>query len=216
MPKLGMEAIRRRQVIDAVVEILATHGWRDLTIREVSEVAGVSAGVVTHYFSNKRALTLDAIGDACRQFAQALKDIERRRVDAATRLSVFVDFIARPDPVGAPNWRFWVAIIGRMPFDRVIQAEVQKMRWLYAEFLNRLMAEGIAEGEFEARGQLNDVVTRFMGLTFGLGVAMVADPLDMPPARCRRLLLDQLERELGMDLAAVGPALLAGNAGGDN
>ncbi len=79
MPKLGMEAIRRRQVMDAVIHILSTNGWRDLTIREVSDVAGISSGVITHYFSNKRALTLDAINDATLQFVKALGKFENRR-----------------------------------------------------------------------------------------------------------------------------------------
>ncbi|MFL9896409.1 MULTISPECIES: TetR family transcriptional regulator [Paraburkholderia] len=110
MPKLGMEAIRRRQVMDAVIQILSINDWRDLTIREVSDVAGISSGVITHYFSNKRALTLDAISDATLQFVKALGKFESRRSNAASRLASLVDFVSQPSPAGIPEWRFWLSL----------------------------------------------------------------------------------------------------------
>src|SRR4051812_1421299 len=112
MPKLGMEAIRRRQVMDAVIHILSTQGWRDLTIREVSEVAGISSGVVTHYFSDKRALTLDAINDAILQYVKALGKIEHRRGTIVERLVALIDFVSQPSPPGIPDWRFWLGLLG--------------------------------------------------------------------------------------------------------
>jgi TetR/AcrR family transcriptional repressor of bet genes len=115
MPKLGMEAIRCRQVMHAVIHILSTNGWRDLTIRKVSDVAGISSGVITHYFNNKRALTLDAINDATLQFVKALGKFESRRSDAASRLVSLVDLVSQPSPAGVPEWRFWLSLFGQMP-----------------------------------------------------------------------------------------------------
>jgi AcrR family transcriptional regulator len=96
MPKLGMEA-RRRQVMDAVIHILSTNGWRDLTIREVSDVAGISSGVITHYFSNKRALTLDAISDATLQSATPRCSLSRHSANSRTGA-------ATHRPVWSPSW----------------------------------------------------------------------------------------------------------------
>jgi TetR/AcrR family transcriptional repressor of bet genes len=200
MPKLGMEAIRRRQVMDAVIHILSTHGWRDLTIREVSEVAGISSGVVTHYFSNKRVLTLDAINDATRQFVTALGKFEKRRSDASGRLVALVDFVSQPSPAGVPEWRFWLSLFGRMPFDPVLQAEVQKVHRLYAEIIVRLIEAGVEEGSFRPNRKPSDIAVKFISSAFGLCVPMVADPQDMPPERCRRLLLDVLAQDLGVAL----------------
>jgi TetR/AcrR family transcriptional regulator, transcriptional repressor of bet genes len=206
MPKLGMEAIRRRQVMDAVIHILSTHGWRDLTIREVSEVAGISSGVITHYFSNKRALTLDAINDAIVQFAKALGKVESRRISAAERLVALVDFVSQPAPPGIPEWRFWLSLLGRMPFDRVLQAEVQKVHRVYAEIIERLVEAGIEAKTFRPTRMPSDIAMKFIGSAFGLSALMVADPQDMPPERCRRLLLDLLGQDLGVSLDHVPAA----------
>lgn len=212
MPKVGMEAIRRRQVMDAVIHILSTNGWRDLTIREVSDVAGISSGVITHYFNNKRALTLDAINDATLQFVKALGKFESRRSDAASRLVALVDFVSQPSPAGIPEWRFWLSLFGRMPFDGVLQAEVQKVHRLYAEIIVRLIEVGVDEGSFHPTRKPADIAVKFISAAFGLCVPMVADPQAMPPERCRRLLLDLLSQDLGIALGDTPSAKALTNA----
>lgn len=206
MPKLGMEAIRRRQVMDAVIHILSTQDWRDLTIREVSDVAGISSGVVTHYFSNKRALTLDAINDAILQYVKALGKIEHRRGAIVDRLIALIDFVSQLSPPGIPDWRFWLGLLGRMPFDRVLQAEVQKVHRLYAEIVARLIEAGIEQREFRPDRAPQDIALKFVSATVGMYTLMVADPQDMPPERCRQLLLDLLGQDLGLTLAKMPAA----------
>ncbi|MBR0934138.1 TetR family transcriptional regulator [Bradyrhizobium jicamae] len=206
MPKLGMEAIRRRQVMDAVIHILSTQGWRDLTIREVSDVAGISSGVVTHYFSNKRALTLDAINDAILQYVKALGKIEHRRGAVVGRLIALIDFVSQPAPPEVPDCRFWLGLLGRMPFDRVLQAEVQKVHRLYAEIVARLIEAGIEEREFQPDRTPGDIAVKFVSAAVGMSALMVADPQDMPPERCRRLLLDLLGQDLGVTLEEMPAA----------
>lgn len=66
MPKLGMEPIRKAQVISSVLELMAQTGLNSLTMEAVAARAGVSKGVVNHYFKGKR--------DLLRQSFQAFLD----------------------------------------------------------------------------------------------------------------------------------------------
>jgi AcrR family transcriptional regulator len=207
-----MEAIGRRQVMDAVIHILSANDRRDLTMREVSDLAGIPSGAITHYFSNRRALTLDAINDATLQFVKALGKFENRRGDAPTRLVALVDFVSQPSPAGIPEWRFWLSLFGRMPFDGVLQAEVQKVHRLYAEIIIRLIEAGVEEGSFHPNRKPADIAFKFIGAAFGLCLPMVADPQDMPPERCRRLLLDLLSQDLGVALGGTPSAKALTNA----
>ena len=50
MPKLGMEPIRRAQVIRAVIESVADEGLEALTMDGVAKKARISKGVVNYYF----------------------------------------------------------------------------------------------------------------------------------------------------------------------
>ena len=56
MPKIGMQNIRRRQLIDATFECIHRFGFAGTTIAKVSAVAGVSTGIVSHYFGDKNGL----------------------------------------------------------------------------------------------------------------------------------------------------------------
>ncbi len=47
---------RRRQLIDATVSCIASHGISGTTLRKVSETAGLSLGLVNFHFANKDAL----------------------------------------------------------------------------------------------------------------------------------------------------------------
>ncbi len=60
MPKVGMEPIRRQQIIQAVLNLVAENGTQSITLDKVAEEAGVSKGVVTYYFDNKKKVILGA------------------------------------------------------------------------------------------------------------------------------------------------------------
>lgn len=56
MPKVGMQPIRRRQLIDATIRTIEAHGFADTTIARISRTAGLSSGIIGHYFGGKNAL----------------------------------------------------------------------------------------------------------------------------------------------------------------
>ncbi|MFP4359740.1 MAG: choline-responsive transcriptional repressor BetI [Alphaproteobacteria bacterium] len=56
MPKLGMQDLRRRQLIDATFATVQRHGLADTTMQRIAREAGLSAGMIHHYFADKNAL----------------------------------------------------------------------------------------------------------------------------------------------------------------
>lgn len=56
MPKVGMETIRKQQLIDATIEVVAEVGLKSTTIQLISKKAGMSSGIISHYFGGKQAL----------------------------------------------------------------------------------------------------------------------------------------------------------------
>ncbi|QPO13343.1 transcriptional regulator BetI [Thalassospira sp. A40-3] len=56
MPKVGMQPVRRRQLIDATIETIHQHGFADTTIARIANTAGMSSGIISHYFGGKNAL----------------------------------------------------------------------------------------------------------------------------------------------------------------
>ncbi|MGF7162044.1 TetR/AcrR family transcriptional repressor of bet genes [Rhodoligotrophos appendicifer] len=61
MPKIGMAPIRRRQLIDAVIASIHDYGLADATVARIAAKAGVSAGIVHHYFKGKDDLLFETM-----------------------------------------------------------------------------------------------------------------------------------------------------------
>ena len=56
MPKVGMEPIRKAQLIEATFECIYRYGFAGTTIARVARQAGVSTGIISHYFGGKDGL----------------------------------------------------------------------------------------------------------------------------------------------------------------
>lgn len=56
-------AERRREILDAAVQVFGEHGFDCATIADVARQAGVSAGTVVHYFGSKGDLFEEALRD---------------------------------------------------------------------------------------------------------------------------------------------------------
>lgn len=68
MPKVGMEPIRRKQLIEATIASIHKQGFAATTVKEIGAAAGVSPGIIHHYFGGKNEL-LEAT------MAQLLEDL---------------------------------------------------------------------------------------------------------------------------------------------
>ena len=56
MPKIGMEPLRRRALIDATISAIGERGSLDVTMSEIAGRAGVSSALAHHYFGAKDEL----------------------------------------------------------------------------------------------------------------------------------------------------------------
>ncbi len=115
MPKLGMQDIRRRQLIDATFATVQRHGLADTTMQRIAREAGLSAGIIHHYFADKDALlaaTMRAL------LAELRADVVARLADArgpearvrAVLAANFAETQFRPELVAA-----WLAFWAQSP-----------------------------------------------------------------------------------------------------
>nr|WP_262927410.1 transcriptional regulator BetI [Phytohalomonas tamaricis] len=81
MPKIGMEPIRRQQLIQATMEAIDEVGLADATIARIAHKAGVSTGIISHYFGGKDGLfeatmrhILGDLGQAIRKWRDSTPD----------------------------------------------------------------------------------------------------------------------------------------------
>ncbi|WP_423802535.1 TetR/AcrR family transcriptional regulator [Neobacillus sp. SAB-20_R2A] len=61
MPKVGMEDIRKEQVIEAAKNCIISKGLSNLSMKDIAEEAGISTGIIYHYFKSKEDLLMQVL-----------------------------------------------------------------------------------------------------------------------------------------------------------
>ena len=56
MPKVGIEPIRKKQLIEATLRSINEYGLQGTTINTISRFSGMSSGIISHYFGGKQGL----------------------------------------------------------------------------------------------------------------------------------------------------------------
>lgn len=112
MPKLGMEPIRREQICSAAATVISRNGFAGTTMRKVAEEAGVSTGMLNHYFANRQdlliqTLTFVSVRSQAR-FREAIEKIPAGR----GRLEAMLDSALAGDPEMVATWRVWINSYG--------------------------------------------------------------------------------------------------------
>ena len=106
MPKLGMEPLRKRALIDATISAIGERGALDVTMSQIAGRAGVSSALAHHYFGAKEELLQATMRHLLSELGADLKAALREADTPRERLSavIAVNFSAhqfRPGTVAA-------------------------------------------------------------------------------------------------------------------
>lgn len=79
MPKVGMPDIRKPQLVQATMTVIDRVGLHSASIALISKEAGVSTGIINHYFGGKHGLLEETMREILRQLSvtitNALKEL---------------------------------------------------------------------------------------------------------------------------------------------
>lgn len=111
MPKTGMQPIRRRQLIDATLSAINEVGMHDATIVQIARRAGVSAGIISHYFRDKNGLLEATMRDVTAQLRNAILHRLQTLQDASPekRLCAIVDGNFDDSQIHSAAAKAWLA-----------------------------------------------------------------------------------------------------------
>ncbi len=73
MPKVGMPAIRKPQLIEATMEAINDVGLQKASVVMISSYAGVSPAIINHYFGGKDGLLEETMRSILRQLSQGVQ-----------------------------------------------------------------------------------------------------------------------------------------------
>jgi AcrR family transcriptional regulator len=187
--------VRRQDLLAVTVSCLARLGPRGTTGREVCRQAGVSHGLLRHYFRNPDNLLLETYEQLCDQLLSHLEaEVEPFADDPAEALhhffvAVFSEQWASPDIIGA--WMvFWQLVRSREDFAAVSFAFNMRQRALLEGLVRRLP---------QNRGSLSmtDAIAILSAVLDGLWIEFYLSEERTPAERCIALCKQTVSRLFG-------------------
>lgn len=191
MPKLGMEEIRRKQLIDATIASIHEDGFAETTVARISRRAGVSTGIVHHYFGGKedllaatlRRLLSDIRSEVSARLVKARTPMER--IDAIIEGN-FSDRQFTPQAVSA--WlTFWAQVAHAPQLARLQRINSERSLSNIRHALKQVLPADRAE----------EVALGLSALIDGLWLRCALSP-DLTGAMARRIARDYVAESLHM------------------
>ena len=140
MPKIGMEPVRRKALIDATISAIGQRGSLDVTMSEIAGRAGVSSALAHHYFGAKdellQATMRHLLAELNSDMRKALTAAgsPRERVSAAIAVN-FSDKQFQPATIAA-----WLAFY----VDAQKSTALRRLLKVYAHRLHSNLISGLA------------------------------------------------------------------------
>jgi AcrR family transcriptional regulator len=192
---------RRAQILDAAVVVISRRGVDRARLADVAEQAGVSLGLVQHYFRTRERLLIETFRREQERISRIWYDAVPHDADPLIRLAEYVRLSSPEGSSGAatpfdPGWSFWLEFWSKANRDDDIRAEVADIYSNFAELYRQAIREGIERGEFTIAGTVEDAADRLISLADGIAVRTLLGELRRD--RMLPLLVDALSLELGL------------------
>jgi TetR/AcrR family transcriptional repressor of bet genes len=132
---------RRQDLIEGTIKSIAQLGYANSTVQTICEAAGLSRGLIGHYFKGKEDLLIEAFRQQCaraddetRQAIRAVGDDPLRRLLAATEVT-FRSWISEE------NALVWLAFCGVAPWNAEMSELHTRLYRRYRAWVERMLVQ---------------------------------------------------------------------------
>ncbi|MCE8014561.1 transcriptional regulator BetI [Halomonas sp. MCCC 1A17488] len=197
-----MEPIRRSQLIKATMTAIDEVGLADATVLRIARHAGVSAGIISHYFGGKDGLLEATMRQILTDLGEAVAQRRRQLVNGSPRehIGAIIDGnFDRSQIIGpaAKTWlAFWASSMHKPQLQRLQHVNDQRLYSNLCCQFRRLMPHAAAR----------DAARGLAAMIDGLWLRGTLSPEGLDTARARRLAhayLDQLLARYDTSLAST-------------
>jgi AcrR family transcriptional regulator len=194
-------AERRGQILHAAAKVISERGADRTRLSDVSRAAGVSIGLIQHYFESRDQL-LAAAFEWCTELwmrdwqeASARESTPPRRLIELLQMSAF-----EAEGWHEVQWRMWIEFWSLCDRDRTFRAQYHG---IYARFRRPFydcIRDGVESGDFDLDEPVEDVVDRLTAAIEGFRVRALLEPEQLTRERMFALLVAAAERDLSVSL----------------
>lgn len=200
MPKVGMQPIRREQILSAAFESIAKRSLESTRMRHIAKSAGVSQPSLHYYFDNKDTLIVALLDRLLAEFQAAREEALAVAAGPWDKLRALLE-LQKQVIAGKPKtlevyYDFWVQATKRP----TVRRKVKQMQAHWRSAIGEVLDVGVRQGVFRAdRAEMAPAL--IVSVLLGAALQHVIDPegFDLDAY------FEQAERWL-VDLIGVLPA----------
>ncbi|PWE55232.1 TetR family transcriptional regulator [Metarhizobium album] len=194
------ETERRQDLIAATLDCIAEFGVQGATVRQIATRAGVTGGLIRHYFASKDQMVQAAYRETMMGMTKAAIDAaDSARGDARTRLRSFIVANLTPPVTDPRTLSLWAGFIGHVRLDPVFGAIHKENYLVFRQALETLLADFLKEmGRVPSAAECRAQSIAINGLIDGLWIegSLAADMFD--ETELAQVALRSVEAMLGL------------------
>jgi len=199
MKRVEPEELRRRQLIEATIDTMAAEGFAATTLALIGQRAGVSPGLIAHYFEDKDGLLEATLRSMAARLALGLS----RRLSAARsareRVQAVVEAMLAPEEFDARTCNVWLAFWGQV----IHSARLKRIQRVYHGRLISNLRHGLKQ--LVPASEAGDLALALAAMIDGLWLrAALSSPNEADSRAARAMATAFIDHELAR-LAAVKP-----------
>ena len=165
---------RKRQITRAAYEIIAEKGYNNFTMMDIAKRAGVSSGLIHHYFKDKENMLVTLLREMQQNIRQSLERSIEPVADPRKKLEIFMD-----QAFGlVENEKEYIYVtfdfLTQIKFNERMQRILSKLYRGYRETIVMILKEGKDTGIFNEVDE-HYVATVFVALLLGLEQQYIID-----------------------------------------
>lgn len=84
-------SMRKRQITSAAYEVIAQKGYYNFTMMDIAKKAGVSSGLIHHYFKDKENMLVTLLREMQQNISSSLERTIESVVDPKQKLEIYID-----------------------------------------------------------------------------------------------------------------------------
>jgi AcrR family transcriptional regulator len=175
MARVSLESIRREQLLDAAIGLVATKGYDATTVRDIARAADVSTGSISYWFSSRDDLLRAALVEAARRFTHRLDTAVEAAATPHEELLAHAAAAAPGTPTETAAQVVWIEFWHQALRDPELRALLERLYDSWRERLAATVRRGIAAGAFRDVDAA-DWARRFVALADGLALHVLLHP----------------------------------------
>lgn len=185
MPKVGMQNIRRKELINATMSVIHESGLADPTLAMICERAGLSSSsIVSHYFKNKQELLKATMHDLVGGYMGEMVMRVTAAKTARDRIYALIDGTFAASQCSPEAISVWMFFWGRVPLD----PEFAKIEHTLEKYIGDELR--LALKDIVPAGQVSDCAEGILAIIYGLWLRYALDPKSITLAAAHRLARD--------------------------